>query len=71
MFFFSERLLEIVEKKRQCVCMEETIANKQSEVKYLERRQRELHMLLFQTRKEKNHLKNTINRLRKIVDGFR
>lgn len=69
--FFSERTLEITEKKRRCLYLKEEITIRHSEVKSLEHRQRELHMHLFRIRKENNRLRNTINQLNKIVDDFR
>lgn len=68
---FSERTLEITEKKRRCLYLKEEITIRHSEVKSLEHRQRELHMHLFRIRKENNRLRNTINQLNKIVDDFR
>lgn len=68
---FLEREGEIETLSKRCTTLKEEVVTKQSEVKYLERRHRELHSILFLREQETKRLQKLIDQLNKIVNAFR
>jgi hypothetical protein len=70
-FEISEREGEIEALSKRCTSLKEEVIMKQFEVKYLERRQRELHSTLFLTEQERKRLQKILDQLNNIVNAFR
>nr|CAH7720839.1 unnamed protein product [Callosobruchus chinensis] len=69
--YAKERSLDIAHFKKQCsILMEETL-RKQNEVKFLEKKQRELNTVLFRNERERKQLQRLIDQLTNIINVFR
>lgn len=69
--YSKERNLEIEQLKSRCASLKEEIVMRQFEVKYLERRQRELHSSTFMADQERKRLQKTLDQLKNIINAFR
>ncbi|KAJ3649104.1 hypothetical protein Zmor_020865 [Zophobas morio] len=69
--FSKERDREIDSLSLRCSSVKDEVVMKQFEVKYLERRQRELHSVLFLKEQEGKRLQKIIDQLNNIVNAFR
>ncbi|VEN42492.1 unnamed protein product [Callosobruchus maculatus] len=69
--YAKERSLDIAHFKKRCsILMKETL-RKQNEVKYLEKKQRELNTVLFRNERERKQLQRLIDQLTNIINVFR
>ncbi|KAJ8931607.1 hypothetical protein NQ314_015469 [Rhamnusium bicolor] len=66
-----DRKYEIEELKRRCSSMKEEITLQQCGANYYEKRQRELHSIVFMNEKRRKQLQRSIDQLTNIINAFR
>ncbi|KAJ8966017.1 hypothetical protein NQ317_012312 [Molorchus minor] len=65
------RNCEIEQLKDRCLTLKEEISLQQCEASYYEKRQRELHSIIFMNEKRRTQLKKCIIQLTNIINAFR
>ncbi|KAJ8925283.1 hypothetical protein NQ315_009111 [Exocentrus adspersus] len=67
----KERIYEIDQLRRRCSSMKEEIALQQCGANFYEKKQRELHSIIFMNEKRRKQLQINIDQLTNIINAFR
>ncbi|KAJ8948124.1 hypothetical protein NQ318_008477 [Aromia moschata] len=69
--YAKERSFEMAQLKNRCSSLKEEISLQQCGASYYEKRQRELHSIIFMNEKRRKQLQKSIDQLTNIVNAFR